>query len=47
MDDQNETHVSTTDARSGSTPKVTRVVLVASMILIVVAFTVIVAFKWY
>ncbi len=47
MDDQNEQHVSTTEARSGSTPGVARVVLIASLVLVVVAFTIIVATGWY
>lgn len=47
MDDQNEQHVSTTEARGGSTPGVARVVLIASLVLIAVAFTIIVATGMY
>ena len=47
MADEPETHVSTTEARSGSNINVNRIVLFASLALIIVAFIVIVSFGWY
>ena len=41
MADEPEQHISTTEARGGSPSKVNRIVLVASLVLIVVALTVI------
>ena len=40
-DDNDSTHLSATDARGGSTPGVTRYVLVASLVLVIVAFAVV------
>jgi hypothetical protein len=44
MDDQPE-HISTTDARAGSTPHMTRYILVWGLILVVIAF-IIILFVW-
>lgn len=40
-DPNDSTHLNATEARGGSTPGVTRYVLVASLILVIVAFVVI------
>jgi hypothetical protein len=41
MSDQRE-HISTTDARAGSTPHMTRFILIFGLILVIAAFTAIV-----
>jgi hypothetical protein len=45
MDEGNEEHISTTDARAGSTPHMTRYILVWGLVLVVIAF-IIILFVW-
>ena len=42
MSDHGEQHISTTDARAGSTPHMTRYILVFGTLLVIAAFTAIV-----
>jgi len=42
MSDHREQHISTTDARAGSTPHMTRYILVFGTLLVIAAFTAIV-----
>jgi len=41
MDDGQEEHISTTDARAGSTPHMTRYILVWGLLLVIVAFVIV------
>jgi hypothetical protein len=45
MDDGEEQHISTTDARAGSTPHMTRYILVWGLILVIIAF-ILLLFIW-
>jgi Flp pilus assembly protein TadB len=42
MSDNREQHISTTDARAGSTPHMTRYILAFGLVLVIVAFIAIV-----
>ena len=44
-DPNDSTHLNATEARGGATPGVTRYVLIASLILVIVAFTAIVLLR--
>ncbi|WP_277620993.1 hypothetical protein [Sphingomonas turrisvirgatae] len=43
MADQNETHISTTEARSGATPHMTRYVLGFGLLLVIIVFAIFLA----
>lgn len=43
MADQNETHISTTDARAGATPHMTRYVLGFGLVLVIIVFAIFLA----
>ena len=43
MADQNETHISTTDARAGATPHMTRYVLGFGLLLVIIVFAIFLA----
>jgi Flp pilus assembly protein TadB len=45
MDDGQEQHIATNEARAGSTPHMTRYILVWGLVLVIIAF-VVVLFVW-